>query len=116
MFKKIIYVMLFCLLLVGCNAGASGTKSKISLESYVEAFEKEGIKVDTEKPMFSLIGAKDGIIFDYDKKVAIYEFDSEKSIKTAEESLSMMKEWERNGLFVLETNDEKSKEIFKSVK
>lgn len=118
MVKNITYVLLICLFLVGCSSGASGTKSNLSMDSFIKAFESEGVEVDPdEKPMFSLIGAKDGIIVYNDgKPVKIYEFSSKKDIDKAEEELPAMKDWERNGLFVLETSDEKSIEIFKNVK
>jgi hypothetical protein len=117
MLKKFSYVLLFCLLLAGCSSSAGG-KSVISMDSIIKAFEKKGAKIDSnEKPMFSVIGAKDGVIFYVDDQpVKVYEFDSEKALKTAEESMPAMKDWERNGLFVLETSHNESKKIFKNVK
>lgn len=112
--RKIIYVFMLCLLLVGCSA--SGEGNNVTMDSYVTEFEGAGMPVGPDKPMFSLIGAKDGVMFENDKKVVVYEFDSQKAIKTAEESLPAVKGWERNGLFVLESSDEKAIEIFNSVK
>lgn len=116
MFKNIIYFVSLCLLLVGC-AETEGS-SNVTMDSYVKAFENESIEVDqNEKPAFSMIGAKDGIIFYNDLNVVkIYEFRSQKEIKTAEEAIPAIEEWERNGLFLLETNDEQAKTIFKNTK
>jgi hypothetical protein len=116
MLKKFGFIMLFWLLLAGCSSGEG--KSDISMDSITKAFETGGAEIDSnEKPMFSLIGAKDGVIFYVENQpVKVYEFDSEKAIETAEESLPAMKDWERNGLFVLETSHNESKKIFKNVK
>lgn len=113
--KKIMYLTALCLLLVGCSS--TGEESKLTMDSFIKAFESEGIEVDSkEKPLYDLIGAKDGIIFYNDgNPVNIYEFENEKAISKAEEVLPVVKDWERNGLFVLETSHTPSKEIFKGV-
>ncbi|GIN86894.1 hypothetical protein J6TS2_32800 [Heyndrickxia sporothermodurans] len=113
--KKIVLVLLFLFALAGC--ASDNEKSNLSMDSFVKAFEDKGIKVDKkEKPMFDLIGAKDGIIFyNGDNVVKVYEFSSKKEMDKAEEALPAAKDWEKNGLFMLETNDEKSQEIFKNV-
>ena len=110
------YLFVLCLLLVGCSSPKE--ESNLTMDSFVKAFESEGIEVDIEKkPMFSMIGAKDGVIFYNDNQpVKIYEFENENAITKAEEALPAVKEWERNGLFVLESSHDKSKEIFSSVK
>ena len=114
--RKLLYLLVICSVLMGCSS--SGEKSDVSMDSFVKAFESEGVKANTEeKPMFSLIGAKDGIMFyNDDQPVKIYEFEDEKAISEAEKTLPAMKDWDKNGLFVLETSHDKSKEIFKSVK
>ncbi|KMY49236.1 lipoprotein [Peribacillus loiseleuriae] len=116
--KKSLFSLLFIIILAGCSSSVDGNKSKMSMETFVQAFEQEGFEIDVDKkPMYSLIGAKDGIIFENDNRpVKIYEFDSEDSIKKAKEALPAAKDWDRNGLFLLETKDEKSKETFNKVK
>lgn len=100
------------------NSGKTDGDQILNLDLFVEAFTNEGIEIDkNEKPLFSMIGAKDGIIFYVENQpVKIYEFDSEKAMEEAEETLPAMKDWGRNGLFLLETSNEKSKEIFNNVK
>lgn len=110
------YLFIVCLLLVGCSSAAE--ESNLSMDSFIKAFESKGIEVDPEeKPMFSMIGAKDGVIFYNDgNPVKIYEFENKEAITKAEEALPAVKDWERNGLFVLESSHTPSKEIFESVK
>lgn len=119
--KKLLFAMSICLMLVGCSSAEGESnegESKVSMDSFVKGFEAEGIVFDSkEKPMFSIIGAKDGVIFyNDDQPVKIYEFDSTEAIKKAEESMPIVKDWEQNGLFLLETTHEESKEIFKTIK
>lgn len=105
--KKALIGFMLILFLVGCS-----TSNGPSLSDYEKAFEDAGME-DKEEPMYVLIGAKDGFMFYKDgEKVAVYEFNSEKDIEKAEESLPDMKEWERNGLMVLETNNAEAKKIF----
>ncbi|KYG88988.1 hypothetical protein A0U40_13245 [[Bacillus] sp. KCTC 13219] len=112
--KKIILLFLTVLFLTACG----GNESSLTMNDFKEAFEKEGIPVDLEeKPMYQMINAKDGVIFHNDVKVVkIYQFHSSEDIKEAKKTYDFMEDWPENGLFVLETNDEKSVEIFNSVK
>lgn len=113
--KKIMYAFFLCLLLVGCSA--SGESNNVTMDSYVAEFEDAGLALEENKPIYSMIGAKDGVIFYNEGQVIkIYEFDSEKAIKEAEKTMPVVKEWQRNGLFLLETSNEKAIEIFNSVK
>lgn len=113
--KKLLGVLFLSLLLVGCGANASS--SDVSLDSVVAALESGGAVLEQDKPMFSLLGATDGVILYRDgKPVKVYEFDSEKAIKEAEKALPALKDWERNGMLILETSDDESIKIFKSVK
>ncbi len=113
--KKIVYLFMLCLLLVGCSSGDA--KSNLTMDSFTKAFESEGLTLEENKPIYSMIGAKDGVIFYNDGEVVkIYEFDSEKAIKEAEKTLPVVKEWQRNGLFVLETSNEQGITIFNNVK
>ena len=118
MMKRHMYLLLLCFILVGCSFTKTEGNKNVNFDSIIGAFENEGIEIDkNEKPMFSMIGAKDGVIFYVESQpVKIYEFDSEKTIKEAEEALPAIKDWDRNGLFLLETSNEKSKEIFNNVK
>lgn len=113
--RKIIYVLTLCLFLVGCSA--SGASNNVTMDSYVVAFEEAGIISEDDKPFYGMIGAVDGAILYSDGQVIkIYEFDSAKSVKYAEDVLPVAKEWPRKGLFLLETSNEKAVEIFNSVK
>lgn len=106
--------MLSLALLAACGSESS---NGVDIKMYEDAFKNEGLEIEEDKPLFGIIGAKDGfILYNEGKKVAVYEFENTKDIKVAEKSLPAMKDWERNGLFVLETSHEESKKIFNSVK
>lgn len=110
--KKIISILFLVSLLVGC-----GSSPNVSLSDYETAFVNEGLIVEEEKPLFGMIGAKDGFILYQDgQKVAVYEFANEKDIKKAEDSMPAIKDWVRNGTFVIETSSEEAKKIFNNVK
>ena len=113
--KKLLILLCAALFLIACS---DSEDSKVSMDSIIQAFEKEGITIDpAEKPYFQIINAKDGVIFyNQGNVVKIYEFESAKDIKAAKEANAFMKDWPENDLFVLETSDEKSIEIFKNLK
>ena len=97
---------------------SSEQNSALTMQSFIDAYEKEGIEVNPdEKPMFSMINAKDGVIFYVDNEpVKIYEYATEEDIEKGIETLPDIEDWEKNGRYVLETTNEKVKEIFKNVK
>lgn len=117
--KKIgIFVVLVVVLaIVGCSSSAP-EKSSLAMSDFVSAFEKEGVEVDKdEKPMFEMIGAKDGVLFYVDgSKVAIYEYESEKALDDQRSKNSLIKEWKNNGKFLLEAKNEKAIDIFTNLK
>ncbi|MGX4583369.1 hypothetical protein [Paenibacillus chitinolyticus] len=106
-------VMLFA----GCSSESKG--SDMTLDKFVKAYTDAGVKEaqDKKQPMFAMVGAEDGLIFDMDnKKVAIYQYPSEKALKEVKSKNEIAKDWPANGRFLLETNYAKAKEIFESVK
>lgn len=112
--KKIMYLLSIVLMvtLLGC-----GSSSALKMDSFVKAYSASSISVDEEdKPLFMMIRAKDGIGLKMDGKVMIYEYASKKELDQAIKDFPMMKDWPVNGLFVLESSNDKAKEIFKSVK
>lgn len=94
-------------LLAGCG------NDSVTLDTYISAFEEQGIVVDkNEKPFFSIIGAKDSVIFYIDnEKVAIYEYEKESNLKDSGFSFDSV-----NGRFGLESKNTKAIEIFNSTK
>lgn len=130
--KKLLMLSCVAVLLVACgnseaknsSDGSNTTvekvssKSKLTLDSFKQAYENEGVTVDSnEKPLYDMIKAKDGVIFYQDQKpVKIYEFESENAIKEAKKNNEFIKEWPENGNFILETSNERAIEIFNSVK
>jgi len=98
--------------LLGC--GSSGA---LKMDNFVKAYSDANIGVDDGgKPLFMIIRAKDGIGLKMDDKVKIYEYASKKELDLAIKDFPMMKDWPVNGLFVLESSNDKAMEIFKSVK
>ena len=103
--------------LVACS-DKEESMSELTMQSFIEAYEAEGVEIDPEeKPFFSIINAKDGVIFYMDDQpVKIYEYSTAKDIDSGIEALPDVSEWDKNGRFVLETSNEKAKEIFHNVK
>jgi hypothetical protein len=117
MLKKVISlisVLLIAFTLVGCGSGGKALKMTDFTQAYINA----GVTVDVnEKPLFPLIGAKDGITFYMDSNpVKIYEYESKAKLDKAEKDFPIMSDWTVNGLFVLESSQDKASEIFKNVK
>lgn len=112
--KKLVLLFVTVLFLTACG----GKESNLTINDFKAAFEKEGIPVDLEeKPFYQMINAKDGVIFYNDEEVVkIYQFGSSKELKEAKKTYEIMQDYPEKGLFVLETKDEKSIEIFNSVK
>ena len=113
--KKLFILFFATLFLAACGDSA---ESNLTMDSFTQAFEAEGITVDSaEKPMFEMINAKDGVIFYNEQNpVKIYQFESSKELDAAKEANAFMKEWPTNGNFAIETSDEKAIEIFNGVK
>lgn len=91
------------------------------MADFIKTFADAGIKEDAEKkPFFTMIGAKNGVGFKTDEnpkaKIVIYEYKSKKDLDQAEKEFVIMKDWPINGLFVLESSEDKASEIFKNVK
>ncbi|WP_339295925.1 hypothetical protein MKY82_08530 [Paenibacillus sp. FSL W7-1279] len=110
-------LLLLLVAVVGCGSAEAENKD-LTLDKFIKAYQDAGIEVDSDKkPMFQMIDAKDGVIFDFDKqKVAIYEYESKKEAeKVKSESGDLMKDWPQNEAFILETSNEKAIEIFNSV-
>jgi hypothetical protein len=86
----------------------------VTLEEIAQAFIDKGIEVDmNKKPLYHMIRAKNGILFDYDRfPVKIYEFGN---AKLAEEN---QRDFFSSviGRFVLETKKEEAIEVFNSFK
>lgn len=120
---KYLFILLFVFMLTACSeempvgSNAGETTSNLSMESFISAYESEGIVVDPEKkPVFGMIGAIDGVMFyNNNSPVKIYEYDSEEAMETAAENFPMLNDWDKNGLFVLETSDDVANEIFNNV-
>ena len=88
------------------------------MDDFIKAYTDSGVNVDpSKKQLYQMIGAEDGVYFYMDNEpVKVYKYKSEKELKDAVKSNPILKDWPTNANFVLETNNEKAKEIFKSVK
>ncbi|MBB6632758.1 membrane lipoprotein lipid attachment site-containing protein [Cohnella thailandensis] len=114
--KFIVLSLLAILVLAGCSSKSE--ESIIALDDYIKAYSDQGIPVDPEeKPMYEMAQAINGVIFYIDNSpVKIYEYESNKDRKNAVSNDPTMKDWPSSGRFILETNSQKAKEIFESVK
>ena len=99
------------------NNNTKNNSDTRTMEEFVQKFKDNGCEIDLEeKPVYSFIGANDGVIFYLNNSpVKIYKYSSEESYNSALNTYSEMKNWEKNGLFVLETNNATAKEIFKEI-
>lgn len=115
--KKVLILFLFAVALVGCSSSEE-PKNTLTMDSFIKAFTDAGVAVDPkEKQMYQLVQAVDGVIFYMENHpVKIYEYKTEKDLKNAVKDVDMLTSWPVNGRFLLETNFEKAKEIFKNVK
>ena len=114
--KKIMYLLSIGLLTVLVGCGPAGPK----MADFTQAYKDAGATVETEKQAYSMVGAKDGVMFYMDTNpVKIYEFASTEELDKAQKDFAFIKDWPINGLFALETNESnesKAEEIFNSVK
>lgn len=119
--KKFIYLLLcltIALTVAGCGSTSTSTGKTLKMADFTQAYTDAGVKVDTnEKQAFSMVYAKDGVIFYMDNDpVKIYEYSSTKELDKAKKDFVFVNDWLVNGLFALETDNDKAKEIFKNVK
>ncbi len=108
-----ILLAIACVGLVGCSS-----KKKVAMDDFIKAFEEKGISVDEDnKPFFLMIGAADGVTFESNEKIVIYEYNSEKDLEKAKEDYkAVIKDWTSNGRFLLEAYNQDAVDIFNSVK
>lgn len=127
---KKLWLLLFVFALAACSEEMPASENEstnvvetveaipdLSMETIISAYEDAGIAVDPEeKQAFGMIDAIDGVIFyNNNNPVKIYEYASEDAMTAAAEYFPTLNEWDKNGLFVLETSDDEAKEIFNSV-
>ncbi|TVX94364.1 hypothetical protein [Paenibacillus agilis] len=113
----LILLVVLSVLFVGCSSKET-KESNVTMDDFIKAYTDQGIEVNKEdKPIFSLIQAKDGVIFYVENsKTAIYEYASEDELNEATKDNALTKDWAKNGRFLLESKNEKANEIFKNVK
>lgn len=116
--KRLLSAILIASLI--CFVGCGNNDERV-LNDFITIFSSkvEGIDPD-KKPLFSMIGAVDGVIFYSDREpVKIYEYASEDALEKAKEEFSIINdtnEFEQNGKFLIETNSNEMKQIFREVK
>ena len=103
-------------ILVGCSSGKE--ESTLTMDEFIQAYTSQGVEVDpSEKPLFDIIGAIDGVVFYYDNSpVKIYQFDTKKKLEQAKKDNEALKDWVSNGSFLIETKKQEAINIFDSVK
>ena len=109
----IIFVIILAFTLTGC----SNVKDNRQLADFIDVYIQKGFSVDaSQKPLFPLIGAIDGVIFYAgNSPVKIYQYKDEKSYNEALKQYPIIENFDKNGLFLLESSKEDIKEIFKSI-
>lgn len=129
----IVFSLVISLSLIACGtsdetSGMGNTPQSDKTEDVSSEITIDGIRsaiqlydpsfdFDDEKPMFSLIGAKDGWMgYTSDGSVVkIYQYAGEDEYNSAKDSYSsIMGEWSENGGFVIETNDDAVKIVFQT--
>lgn len=93
-------------------------KSSLTISDVISKFKTEGIQINLEenKPIFSMIGAKDGEMFYLDNDpVKLYIFESEKKYKEALSEYPILGNMPKKDLVVIDTNSSKALEIFDSL-
>lgn len=124
-------LLIVCLLLVFSGCSTSNEADALTMDKFIEAFNNSGEEISSKatsdakdiidkenKPMYQMIGAADGVIFYLgNNPVKIYEYETVKKMKKAKDEFSPnMDDYPAKGRFVLETRNERAKEIFNSVK
>lgn len=118
-FRSAVYVVVLMLVISACSASKTNSeKNNAALDDFIKAFTNEGVQVDkSKKPMFQMIGAKDGVIFYMDENpVKIYEYESTKTLQDVKSQNSIVQGMVTIEKYALETNNEKAKAIFEKVK
>ena len=95
----------------------NNNKDNRTMEDFIKPFQEKGYEIDlNEKPLYTLIGANDGVIFYIDESpVKIYKYNSEKLYKEAKNNFYILEGMPKNGLFVLDTNNHIAEEIFNNI-
>lgn len=113
--KKTVTILLLLTIVIGLT-GCSSKKDERTLDNFITAFSEQGISVDEDnKPLYSMIGASDGVTFASDDKIVIYEYASEKDLDKAKKDYEIIKDWNTNGRFLLETSNQDAIDTFNSV-
>lgn len=103
-------LFLLMLLLIGSVVGCSSS-TPLTLENFVDTYTEAGYTVTLEnKPLFALIQATDGVLFEVDgEKVAIYAYESAKKREDSGFEFDAV-----NGRFGLETRSATAKTLFEN--
>ena len=115
--KKSLISILLSIVIVVSLVGCSSKKDERTMDDFIKAFSNEGIKVDEEMTtLYQIIGASNGVNFISDDKIAVYEYNSVKELEKLKKSNGLIKKWESNGRFLLESTNKEAIDIFNSVK
>lgn len=105
--------MLIVLLIVGILGMVGCGEKSLTIEDVVAVYVEAGVAVDqSDKPLFSMIGAIDGVMFKMDEhNVKIYEFKDAATAEKMTESYDFI----IKGNIAAETYTDSAKEIFNSI-
>lgn len=124
-------LFIVCLVLVFAGCSSSKEDDNLTMDKFIEAFNNSGEDISSgdssneknsvdkdQKPLYEMIGAFNGVIFYLgNSPVKIYEYESLDKLKKGKQKYSLPADGDIiRGKFLLETNSEKAKEIFNSVK
>ena len=120
--KKIISLLLVVVVCFSISACRVESENSPTLEDVIQQFEKAtGETYDREeKPIFSMIGAEDGIIFyfsDSNRPIKLYEFKDKSAYTEAKDSFgdTGIADWPNIGMVVLETSNGDALEVFDAI-
>ena len=90
----------------------------MKISDVIDKFQSEGVNVELEstKPYFSMIGAKDGEMFYLnDEPVKLYIFESQQAYEKALNEFSILENMPKKDLVIIDTNSSQALDIFNSL-
>ncbi|OMF05271.1 hypothetical protein BK129_14895 [Paenibacillus amylolyticus] len=108
-------ILTISIVFVGCSSGSSPDDG-LTMENLTKAYTDAGAELKEEKPLFSMIEAKDGVmVYLNNSPVKLYEYASASEIESFKKENELIKDWPSRGKFLLETSKQEAIDIFNKV-